>query len=250
MRRLLVAIALVAVAAAAQEKEKPAAAPAGPRIQKLFVLKYAEPRALESMLRVFDATVVANSEMHALAITATPEAMRSIEDAIARLDTPAAAPKNVELTCYLVVGSEGADAAAGPIPKELDSVVAQLKNALAFKSYRVLDVLTLRARTGQMVTTTSSGGTMPVPGGTPQAVFTQLQVRSMSLAPDGSTVRLDQIRTQTRVPVSTGSGSYNWQELVINTDVDIKEGQKVVVGRVGITHDQALFLVLMAKTVS
>jgi len=35
--------------------------------------------------------------------------------------------------------------------------------------------------------------------------------------------------------------------LGIQTDLDIKEGQKVVVGRLGISHDQALFLVMMAK---
>jgi hypothetical protein len=42
---------------------------------------------------------------------------------------------------------------------------------------------------------------------------------------------------------------YQWsgQNLGISTDLDIKEGQKVVVGRLGISHEQALFLVVMAK---
>jgi hypothetical protein len=35
--------------------------------------------------------------------------------------------------------------------------------------------------------------------------------------------------------------------LEMATDLDIKEGQKAVVGRLGLSHDQALFLVMMGK---
>ena len=45
-----------------------------------------------------------------------------------------------------------------------------------------------------------------------------------------------------RVPVSNGGNDYQMQNLGIQTDLDIKEGQKVVVGRLGISHDQALFI--------
>jgi hypothetical protein len=36
----------------------------------------------------------------------------------------------------------------------------------------------------------------------------------------------------------------------LNTDVDIKAGQKVVIGRHGINREQALFLVLSAQVVN
>jgi hypothetical protein len=55
------------------------------------------------------------------------------------------------------------------------------------------------------------------------------------------------MRAQARVPYPSGGNSWNYQNLGINEDMDIKEGQKVVVGRVGISRDQALFLVLSAK---
>jgi antitoxin component of RelBE/YafQ-DinJ toxin-antitoxin module len=35
----------------------------------------------------------------------------------------------------------------------------------------------------------------------------------------------------------------------LSTDLDIKEGQKVVVGKVGIDPSQAMFLVLMAHVI-
>jgi hypothetical protein len=45
---------------------------------------------------------------------------------------------------------------------------------------------------------------------------------------------------------TTWAGSGN---LGLTTDVDIKEGQKVVIGRMGIGKDQALFLVMTVKIV-
>jgi hypothetical protein len=37
--------------------------------------------------------------------------------------------------------------------------------------------------------------------------------------------------------------------LALSASVDVKEGQKVVVGRIGVAHDQALFVVLTAHVV-
>jgi len=37
--------------------------------------------------------------------------------------------------------------------------------------------------------------------------------------------------------------------LKLSASVDLKEGQKVAVGRIGVSHDQALFLVLTARVV-
>jgi len=37
--------------------------------------------------------------------------------------------------------------------------------------------------------------------------------------------------------------------LSLSASVDLKEGQKVVVGRIGVAHDQALFVVLTAHVV-
>jgi Sigma-70 region 2 len=42
----------------------------------------------------------------------------------------------------------------------------------------------------------------------------------------------------------------SFQKLTLNTDVDIKAGQKVVIGRHGINREQALFLVVSAQVVN
>ena len=246
MKRFFLALLLMALPLAAQE-EKKAEVPAPQTVQKLFVLKYADPQDLSSLLRVFHANMVPNRDMRVLAVDAAPETMAAVEDAIKRLDVPSAAPTNVDLTVYLVVGHEGENpAGAVPVPKDLDGVVTQLKNAFAFKSYSLLDVLALRTRTGQQASSTSSGGAVQMPGGSTPAVTTQLRLGNAGIASDGATIHINNLSASIKMPVSSGSG-FNYQDLGLQTDIDIKEGQKVVVGRLGISKDQALFLVMTVK---
>lgn len=242
MKRQLFTLLLLAVPLMAQDAPKPAPQ----MIQKLIPLKYADPRTLENLLRPFDAAFSSNSELHALVVKATPQTMQAIEEAIARLDAPAAAPKNIELTIDLLIGSDDESISARAVPKDLDSVVTQLKNTFAFKTYRLLDVMTLRTRSGQQASTDSSGGFMQF-GSVTKPVTSTFFINSSSVAADGTTIRLDQIRTGTKIPVENSPGNFGSQDLGLRTDLDIKEGQKVVVGRMGINREQALFLVLTAK---
>jgi hypothetical protein len=240
MKRIWIGLLVAAgLSLAAQDAKKADTAPKKPQVQRLFILKYADPQQLMDLLRVFDAQVRQNADMHALAIEASPEAMHAIEDAIQKLDVPSAMPKNVEMTVFLLVASDAAatSAAGGPIPKDLDSVATQLKATFPFKNYGLLDVLTFRTRTGQPVNTTSAGGSLQI-GNATVSVISTVRIASVSVESDGSTVRIDKMDSR-----------YQWsgQNLGISTDLDIKEGQKVVVGRLGISHDQALFLVMMAK---
>jgi hypothetical protein len=249
MKRFLLALLLIALPLAAQEEKKPEPKPA-PTVQRLFMLKYADPQSLANLLRVFHATIWPDRDLRALSVDASAEAMAGIEDAIKHLDVPAAAPTNVDMTVYLVVGHEGeSPAGSATLPKDLDSVVTQLKNAFAFKAYSLLDALELRTRTGQGASTTSSGGTVQISEGHSQPVTTSFKIRSASIGSDGSTVRVDSLNASIKMPVPNGNGGSTYTDLGISTDLDIKEGQKVVVGRLGISRDQALFLVMTVKIV-
>jgi hypothetical protein len=254
MKRLLFAVLLIALPLAAQEAkkedEKSNAQPAAPRIQKLFLLKYADPVHVANLLGVFNASVRPDSDMHALAVeTASRPTMGAIEEAIQRLDVPSAASKNIEMTAYLLIGSESAGTEPGAMPKELDSVAAQLKNAFAFKSYRLLDTLALRTRVGQRASTSSSGRGTKIGDNTP-AVTTQFQIRSAGIGSDETTIRIDGLNLDSRIPVQTGSGGqFSVNNVGLQADVDIKQGQKVVIGRVSV-GESALFLVLTAQVVN
>ncbi|MBZ5724414.1 MAG: hypothetical protein LAP87_05395 [Acidobacteriia bacterium] len=252
MKRYWCALLLMALPLAAQEEKKPEAkivpdVKVSTSISKLFVLKYADPDRIANLLRVFNAVVTPNTEMHALAVRGDKESMNAIEDAITRLDVPAAAPKNIDLMVYYVIGADGENNLGGPLPKDLDSAVAALKTTFPFKEYRLLDVMTIRTRVGQRVDTNSNAGALTLEG-LAAPITNSFHMDSSSLSPDGTTVRLDRMRSMTRFPYRSGN-SVSYSDLGINQDMDIKEGQKAVVGRVGIAKDQALFLVLSAKVV-
>jgi hypothetical protein len=254
MKRVLLAFFLTLAALSAQAgkgegqgQEQDQAGLKG-RVQRIFVLKYADPTNLYELLRVFEAHISVNNELHALAVTASEPTIQALELAINKLDVPAAAVKNIELTMQLVIGSDG-DAAGGALPKDLEPVVTQLRNAFPFKSYRLMDVLTLRTRSGRPAGTMSSGGSMQA-GGSNKPIVSTFNINSSRLAEDGSTVRLDGLRASSQIPIDMGQGSYSLRDLNLNTDVDIKAGQKVVIGRHGINREQALFLVLSAQVVN
>jgi len=253
MKRLLCALLLIALPLAAQEAkkedQKSSPQPASPRIQKLFLLKYADPSHVANLLGVFNASVRPDSDMHALAVETTSEAtMKAIDEAIQRLDVASAASKNIEMTAYLLIGNETAGTEPSAMPKELDSVVIQLKNAFAFKSYRLLDILALRTRVGQRASNSSVGRPMQI-GDKVAAPTTQFRIASAGIGSDETTVRIDGLNLQSRIPVATGQGQFGYQDVGLQADVDIKQGQKVVIGRVSVA-ESALFVVLTAQVVN
>jgi hypothetical protein len=254
MKRLLLILALLAGPLAAQDQKKEEASKE-PQVQRLFVLKYADPVRVASLIGVFAGKAVPNAEMHAVAVSATKEAMTAIEEAIKRLDVPAPAPQNVELTLWMVIGSADANGST-PVPKDLENVIAQLRNTFAYKSYRLQDVQTLRTRAGQQASSMGIAGAVDV-GGVSQPITTQVEIGSATVAPDGA-IRIDRLRVSSRIPMAQGAPpTANYQGLVntqftynsvgISADVDVKDGQKVVVGKNGMTPNEAMFVVLSAR---
>jgi len=248
MKRLAKILMLCCAPLAAQDKPADKPAPP-PNQQKLYILKYADPRRVQELLNVFGGNVAmsANTEMRALSVTAPPSVLQAIDEAISKLDIPAATPKDFDFTVYLVVGTEAENIGTGGLPKDLDSVVTQLRGAFSFKNYRLLDLLAIRSRAGQPVSTQSEGGMVQF-GNISRVVNTNFNIRSATLSPDGATIRLERMTCRIIIPVEESPGHYGQENLTLDTDLDIKEGQKVVVGRMGMTNQQAMFVVITAKT--
>jgi hypothetical protein len=81
--------------------------------------------------------------------------------------------------------------------------------------------------------------------------ISQVKFKSASPSTDdkGRVIRIDNLRVGLKVPVVTG-GKLNYIDTGIVTDVDIREGQKVVVGKTNMDgSDRASIVVLTAKVV-
>jgi hypothetical protein len=236
MKRLMLLLVL-ALPLAAQTNQDP-----NEKIQKLVTLKYADPRAVQNLLASFGVDTRVDENLKMIALAGRRANVMTAEDAIKQLDVPSAGHKDVDLTVYFVVASDqtsnGAD--GGPIPTDLQSTVATLKTTFPFKNYALLDALSLRSRSGVGAETSGvlSGNRI-----------TQFKVGSATMEPD-SMIRLDRLKAGLRTPVPSAEGKgVTYIDTGISTDVvDVKEGQKLVVGRSSVSGpDRALFLVLIAK---
>jgi hypothetical protein len=237
MKRLFLWMALAAA---------PVFAQGVPRVQKLITLKYADPLGVRSLINVFALDrVEVNSQMKVIALTGPEPQVTAAETAIKQLDVPSAAQKNIELTVYFIVGSdrESPPLEGNPIPQDLQSVITQLKNAFTFKNYKMLDVLTLRTRSGMEASTTGRLG-----GGSPPQL-TSFSIRAATLQPDGG-IRIDKLYAGVRIPYGSPTQKFEYVNTGLNADIDVKEGQKVVVGRSSMAGpEKALFLVLTAQAI-
>jgi hypothetical protein len=230
----------------------PLAAQTPPQTQKLVALKYADPQSVRNLLEIFGVGTMFDTRMKVIALSGPSDRVDAAEAAIRMVDVPSAAAKNIELTAYFVMGTDEpnrytlngiapADGRVGaPIPKDLEGVVAQLKNTFPYKAYGLLDVLSLQTRAGGGATTSGAYGNR----------FTVFSVGAANLDTDGAMVRLEHFHAGLKNPVRTGDKT-DFVDTGITTDVvDVKEGQKVVVGRGNLDGPgTALFLVLMAHVI-
>lgn len=235
MKRLILLVVL-AVPLLAQPGQDP-----NERIQKLVALKYADPQTVSNLLADFGVDRRADHNLKVIALSGRRANVMTAEDAIKQLDVPSAASKDIDLTVYFVVASDQNESGLSPIPADLQSTVATLKTTFPFKTYALLDALSLRSRSG--VTADTSG----VLSGNR---ITQFRVGSATIEPE-SMIRIDRLHAGLRTPVSAGDGKISYLDTGISTEVvDVKEGQKLVVGRSSVNGpDRALFLVLIAKAV-
>jgi hypothetical protein len=72
--------------------------------------------------------------------------------------------------------------------------------------------------------------------------------RNVTISEDGKTVRIDRMHAGLRIPVISPGAKTEYTNTGIDQDIDVKEGQKVVVGRSSLEGPaQALFVILTAK---
>ena len=237
IKRILLGLALAGALAAqtASTTAAPAPPPELPRQQRVFMLKYADARHVADVLGVFGYGIRADRDMHVVAVSAPAEAMSAIEDAVKRLDVPAAAPKDIDLVVYLVVASEQ-PSAGGSMPPELQPVADELKKIFSYKSFRLLDSILLRTQPGNMAT---ARGTI-APSGEGRIMTYNFSVTPSTVTddPNGRLIRLDNLN------LSVEGGDHN---AGIHTEITAREGQRVVVGKSNMGTGGSLVLVVTAK---
>ena len=243
MKRIVILVLLTAVASLyAQEQPKPK-----PEIvTRIYQLKYAGASRLANLLKPFARHAYADDQLNTMTIEVNKDGIPEIEEMIRRFDVPPPAVQNVEVTIYLLTAAS--QPVAGGVPSELESVVRQLKGMFSYKGYQLIDTQVIRVRAGQGG---EASGVVDNGSKTELKTISQVKFRSASPSTDdkGRAIRIDNLKVGLKVPVMSG-GNIQYIDTGIATDVDIHEGQKVVVGKANMDgSDRASIIVLMAKVV-
>lgn len=217
---------------------------------KIFELKYGDVQRIGEMIRIFpNAGLLWNESMRTISVKGTAEQLKVIEEAIQRFDVPSAT-QNLEFTVYLVIASTD-PAKGGGMPAALDSVVKQMSETFSFKSFRMGETFLIRSRDGKAAEASSIG---PHAGDGQNTIFYQCRYASARLMQDekGKKFRLDGLRIGMRMPYKMSGGSdpkYQYADIGFNTDIDVREGQKAVVGKANVIGGETMFAVLVPRIV-
>jgi hypothetical protein len=186
-----------------------------------------------------------SAQSDVLIVRTSPELTPAVDAIVAKLNT-APPQKNIELTFYLLQGSKEPVPDAGPLPAELQPAINQIKTAFAYQNFRLLDTAFLRSRSGEKG---NLSGVAAIAKDSASRYDLQLRP-SVSSDTKPPTIRIDNLQFYIQVQIRTSPGSYQTMNIGINADLDLKEGQKVVIGKSGIEGGQsALILIATGKVV-
>jgi hypothetical protein len=237
MKRIL-GLILCAAALVAQEP-----------VSRVLMMKYINPERAIPVLCVLAGKQVrwqADSQMKLIVMSGPGELVKALEEAIQKLDVPPPVEKNVELTFHLLLGTAQAESIS--VPPDLGGVATQLRSVFGFKSVRVLETSVLRGREGRQL---EAKGLVPTSSKLAETAPYGISVKSVAVnaGEKGAAIRLDGLRFNAQFPIGTPS-AIQFQPVGISTDLDVREGQKVVVGKASIDGaSQSIFLVVTAKVV-
>jgi hypothetical protein len=147
---------------------------------------------------------------------------------------------NVELTVYIVSGyAQAQPAGKDEVPPDLSATLQQLRGIFTYKSYKLIEAITLRGR--------NWSGSEVAGDLTDYGHYDFKYNRATITAETPHTVRLDGLRLE----ITRRSRQQEAPAVValVSTDIDIKEGQRTVVGKSAVNFSDALFLVIVPKVI-
>lgn len=234
------------------QTEKPVP-PASPKmVQRVVEVKNVDARQLADLLFGGNVMVRANDTFRTLSLFGPEPNVNDTEEIIKKLDTPRAptrlSARNIELIFYTIVAAPKGTAGEA-LPAELDGVVKQLKQIFGYNDFRLVDSSILRARENEQGEASGNAAIANGPGAPLSSYNLRFARTGISSSDKGNVIRIDGFRYNTRVPFSAGGpGQWSFADVGFTTNLDIRDGQKVVVGKAKYEgSENALILAITAK---
>jgi hypothetical protein len=199
-------------------------------VQKVFIINHVGVNDLARILSVFPAEIsgMERDNRRVLSVSAAPAVVAAIEETIKRLDVPPPPIKSVEITAYVLECATSGD--AGSLPQDLQGVLVQLKKTFSYSGCALARTLFTRGSDGNRL-------------------YSEFNERSAGMYSLGAT----RIEVEaTNVPVVRLRGleltNFSSSRGRMGGDVEVRDGQKVVLGRLGVTESgKDQIVVLTAK---
>jgi hypothetical protein len=238
--RIICGLVMMTVLASAQE-------PVAKIDRKLIQLKYVDASRVRNLAGVFaggrDWSVESDDRLHWIAVRGPADIVASFEEAVKRLDVP---PSGFELTVFLISTSAQP---GDQLPEALTSTAKQLHAVFAYKGYQLIESFVLRGRDGQGLNGNQGGS---ADGTLKNSTYSFRYNRASVLDGTPKMVTLQNLNLQIRMPTGmhNDKGQAEFKTTGLSTDIDIRDGQKVVVGKSDMNNgDSPLILVVTAKVV-
>ena len=258
MNKRLLTLLLLAVCAIAQPVVPKRAELQGPKTAIYEFRNVDEVRAGEivDFVRQLDPKVIItwNPAFRTAILHPAPNSLPPVYDfaeameLLKRYDVAASPAPRIEFVAYVVKAAKGVPGVAPtgePIPPVIQDAIGEMKGTFAYKDVTLLDTVVTdvrhHAEIENMVLGTHQGPNGPAP------YFYQISYGETALLPDGKTVVVNPFKFTLRIPAE---GSNTYQNTGITSDLAIKEGQKLVLGklRTAFYSDPAdVFVVLTVK---
>ena len=261
MKNIAFALLLFACVPLAAQTEKPK-----PKyeVSKIYEFKNAdifratEVRDLVSMLSP-GATLRLISGLKTVVVSSWEEAeVDHTIELLKHYDVAVPIAPQIEFTAFLLRGSRASTTATAPvepalpIPPLLTGAITEMKQTFNYTAYGLLDTIITAARGSA-----SMDGVLPIPHNPPYLY--SISYESLSLSDGDKTVTIRPFQFHVRIPMvvqvkvptagGTAERTTEFSTVGIKSDVAIREGQKLVLGKIELRPDSPddLFLVLTAK---
>jgi hypothetical protein len=220
---------------------------------KVFAIQNRDARTIAAAVKLLGsgfkgADLSVNQELRTITVRDFPENLAAMEDAIKRLDQPAAQLPDLQLRISVLIGSK-TPLPNGSVPEELGPVVKQLETTLRYAHYGLMTTTVHRTKVGTGIE--GSGVAEPTLLGLKaeqsRPIFYSYHLRGITVnsATDRSSIAIDNFSFSMRVPIDVGNGSIQYQSVGFETPVAVKDGEKVVIGTTTM-FDKALIVVVTA----
>lgn len=243
MKKIWLALALPLMIWAQQGPPAVTQAPEPHRVTKLIRLNYAKASDIADLLRPEGFNINAQNGLHAIVVEGPDTRIAEAEQIIKQLDQPSpsetARTRNIEVTVY-VIGATTKGDSAHTLPPDLAGVAKQFHTIFPYTDYRLLDTAVLVSRIGNGSSTSSFMPDFPAPDPNRKSHYNI----DYTTIPDASNTSPEVVKFHE----FTFLGELPWGPVRLSSDFDVREGQKVVVGKTTVNNDDsAIFLVLSAK---